>query len=118
MRRDRALLDDMIEAAARIGAIVTETNYQGLLLDEIRKAAILHHLAVIGEAAGRVSSELREKYPRIPWSQIMSQRNRVVHEYFGIDWALIWKTISEDLPVLRELLTEVQRIEFSEGAEE
>jgi uncharacterized protein with HEPN domain len=117
MRRDRALLDDMIEAAASIGAIVAETNYHGLLSDEIRKAAILHHLSVIGEAAGRVSSELREKYPNIPWSQIMSQRNRVVHEYFGIDWALIWKTVSEDLPVLRERLTELQHIEFSDGTE-
>jgi len=65
MRRDRALLDDMIEAAASIGAIVAETNYHGLLSDEVRKAAILHHLSVIGEAAGRVSSELREKYPKI-----------------------------------------------------
>jgi uncharacterized protein with HEPN domain len=117
MRRDRALLDDMIEAAASIGAIVAGTNYQELLPDEVRKAAILHHLAVIGEAAGRISSELRDKYPRIPWSQIMSQRNRVVHEYFGIDWALIWKTVSEDLPLLRERLTELQRIEFSEGME-
>jgi uncharacterized protein with HEPN domain len=92
MRRDRALLDDMIEAAASIGAIVAETNYQGLLPDEVRKAAILHYLAVIGEAAGRVSSELRGKYPAIPWSQITSQRNRVVHEYFGMDWALPAKT--------------------------
>jgi len=117
MRRDRALLDDMIEAASSIDAIVAGTDYQGLLPDEVRKAAILHHLAVIGEAAGRVSSELHEKYPGIPWSQITSQRNRVVHEYFGIDWALIWKTVSEDLPVLRERLTELQRIEFSQGAE-
>jgi uncharacterized protein with HEPN domain len=114
MRRDRALLDDMIEAAASVGAIVAGTNYPDLLSDEVRKAAILHHFAVIGEAAGRVSSELREKYPKIPWRQIMSQRNRVVHEYFGIDWALIWKTVSEDLPVLRERLTEVRRLEFPE----
>ncbi len=47
----------------------------------------------------------------------MSQRNRVVHEYFGIDWALIWKTVSEDLPVLRERLTELQHIEFSDETE-
>jgi uncharacterized protein with HEPN domain len=113
MRRDRALLDDMIEAAASIGAIVAETNYQGLLPDKSAKL----RFSVIGEAAGRISPELREKYPGIPWSQIMSQRNRVVREYFGIDWALIWKTVSEDLPVLRERLTEVQRTEFSEGTE-
>ena len=53
MRRDRALLDDMIEAASSIGVIVAETNYHGLVRDEVRKAAILHHLAVIGEAVGR-----------------------------------------------------------------
>ena len=115
MRRDRALLDDMIEAAASIGAIAAQTNFKRLLPDEVPKAAILHHLTVIGEAAGRVSSELRERYPAIPWNQIMAQRNRVVHEYFGVDWALIWKTISEDLPVLRERLIEVHGIEFPES---
>ena len=112
MRRDRALLDDMMEAAAGIALILAATHREALLSDEVKKAAILHHLSVIGEAAGRVSVVIRDKYSDIPWAQIVSQRNRVVHEYFGIDWALVWKTVSEDLPALNRRLGEIVRVEF------
>jgi uncharacterized protein with HEPN domain len=49
-----------------------------------------------------VSEELQARYPGIPWPGIVSQRNRIVHEYFGIDWQLVWKTVTADLPRLRE----------------
>ena len=83
-----------------------------LMEEDVRQAAILHHLAIIGEAAGRISPQLRERYPGIAWPLIVSLRNRAVHEYFGIDWVLIWKTIRNELPLRREQAEAILANEF------
>jgi uncharacterized protein with HEPN domain len=84
------------------------------MVDSIRQAAVLHHITVIGEAANRLSSELRSGHPEIPWADIISQRNRVVHDYFGLDWTLLWKTVVEDVPRLRDQVSRILATEFSE----
>jgi uncharacterized protein with HEPN domain len=84
------------------------------MADELRQAAILHHLAIIGEAAGRLSSQLRDRHAGIPWPLIVSLRNRVVHEYFVLDWVLIWQTIHDDLPRLRDQIAAILATESGE----
>jgi uncharacterized protein with HEPN domain len=84
--------------------------------DEVAQAAILHHLTVIGEAANRVSLELKGKHTEIPWSRIASQRNRIVHDYFGLDWVLLWKTITESVPLLRDQVSQILDAEFPEDS--
>ncbi len=71
---------------------------EAFLADEIRQAATLHYLAVIGEAIAQLSPELRAKYPHIPWQQIISVRHRIVHAYFDLDWRILWVAASEDVP--------------------
>ena len=116
MRRDPAYLDDIVLHADKISEISAGADLQTLMANDVFLAAILHHLAVIGEAANRVSAELRSRHPEIPWSQIVSQRNRVVHDYFGIDWTMLWKTIREDLPRVRDLVSHILKAEFSEDS--
>jgi uncharacterized protein with HEPN domain len=101
MRRDFAFLDDIIEEADEIARICHGLDLDSLILDRVRQAAVLHHRMVIGEAANRLSPDLRNRNPEIPWPDIISQRNRVVHDYFGLDWTLLWKTVVEDVPLLR-----------------
>ena len=84
--------------------------------DEVAQAAILHHLTVIGEAANRVSADLKARHSEIPWSRIASQRNRVVHDYFGLDWVLLWKTITESVPLLLDQVKRILDTEFPEDA--
>ena len=100
MRRDAAPLADMANSASRIMGICRGLDLAALSGDETRQAAVLHHIAVIGEAASRISPELRVRHTAIPRADIVSQRNRVVHAYFGLDWSLLWKTISVGVPVL------------------
>lgn len=67
--------------------------------------AVVRALEVLGEAAAGVSPALRERNPQIPWRQIVSTRNRLIHGYFDIDPEVIGATVRNELPQLREALT-------------
>ena len=75
---------------------------------------ILRRLTVIGEAAAKLTDDLRTRHPEVPWKKAIALRNRVTHDYFGIDWPIIWKTITEDIPALRRQIAEILSAEFPE----
>jgi uncharacterized protein with HEPN domain len=68
--------------------------------DRMLALSIVKLIEIIGEAASGVSSEFRERHPAIPWPDIVSMRNRLVHVYFDIDPDRVWDTMIEDLPRL------------------
>ncbi|MBL8294247.1 MAG: DUF86 domain-containing protein [Bryobacterales bacterium] len=68
--------------------------------DLMVQSAILHRLALLGEACRAVSPEIRELHPDVPWPQIVAFRNVVIHEYFGIDLDLVWTIVVEHIPAL------------------
>jgi uncharacterized protein with HEPN domain len=98
MRPDRLYLLDIIEAADRVDVHLAERDRGRFLSDVTRQSAVLHELTVIGEAAGRLSEALRHAYPGTPWAKIVSFRNVVVHEYFGLNWEIVWDTATELVP--------------------
>lgn len=77
----------------------------GVSFDEFRAneekvLAVTRALEVIGEAARFVPLSIREKYPDVPWREMIAMRNKMIHAYFGIDIRVLWRTVSEDLPPL------------------
>ena len=84
MRTDRLRLLDAIEQIELIASFSVRGR-DAFFNDLIVQSAVLHRLALLGEACRGVSPELRAKHPEIPWSQIVGFRNVVIHEYFGID---------------------------------
>jgi uncharacterized protein with HEPN domain len=62
------------------------------------QSAILHRLALLGEACRALSSDLRDSHPEVPWNQIVAFRNVVIHEYFGIDLDLVWTVVADEIP--------------------
>jgi uncharacterized protein with HEPN domain len=76
------------------------------------RSAVVHQLTVIGEAVSRLSAEVRSRYPETPWADIKGFRNIVVHNYFGIDWAEVWRAAERDIPVLRDQITQIIELEF------
>ena len=100
-------------ATGKIGAIVAATSEESFLGDEIRQAAVLHHLTVIGEAMNRLSPAIRETHSEVPWRQIVSVRNRIVHAYFDLDWQILWVAATEEVPVLRQQIAAILEGEFA-----
>ena len=75
---------------------------------------MVQQLTVIGEAVAHLSPEMQKRYSNIPWPDIIGLRNIVVHNYFGIDWEEVWRTVTQDLPVLRVQISAILRDEFNE----
>lgn len=69
--------------------------------DELVQTWMIHHIQIIGEAARRVSDELKAHHAHIPWSQIIGMRNILVHDYFGVDLEEVWSTTMRDIPDLK-----------------
>lgn len=99
MRSDRERLHDMLEAAARLADAV-ELGRDRFDRDLLVQDAMLRRIEVLGEAAGRVSAELRERHPEVPWQQIVAMRNRAIHGYFDIDLERVWTVATVELPPL------------------
>jgi uncharacterized protein with HEPN domain len=70
---------------------------------------------VIGEAMNRLSVELRERHPEVPWRQIIAVRHRIVHAYFDLDWQILWDAATDDIPELRRHVINILTTEFSES---
>ena len=115
MRHEESFLKDILTACHKIEAIVAATDEATFLSDEVMPAAVLHHLTVIGEAISRLSRELRERHPEIPWRQIIAVRNRIVHAYFDLDWQILWITANEDVPELQSQILKILQTEFSQS---
>ena len=115
MRHEPSFLKDILSACRKIEAIVAATNEGSFLRDEVMPAAVLHHLTVIGEAISRLSVELRELHPEVPWRQIIAVRHRIVHAYFDLDWQILWDAAIDDIPELRRQVLNILTTEFSES---
>jgi uncharacterized protein with HEPN domain len=77
-------------------------TYEALLSDRMRLDAVVRNLEVIGEAAGKIPQNIRKKYALIEWRKIADLRNILAHEYFGIDYEILWNIITDKLPALRQ----------------
>jgi uncharacterized protein with HEPN domain len=101
---DRIRVTHMIEAAEAVEAFVAGRHRADLDTDRMLLFALVRAIEVIGEAASKVSPEIRDTAPAVPWAQITGMRNRLVHAYFDINPNVLWRTAREEVPSLLPLL--------------
>ena len=98
------LLEDMLQSAQKIKRYVTDLDFDSFLSDEKTMDAVVRNFEIIGEAANRVDPDFRDSNPEVEWKRIRGFRNRIVHEYFGIDYEIVWQIIDEYLEELIDWL--------------
>jgi uncharacterized protein with HEPN domain len=96
--RDQAALIDIATAARLTLDFVIGFSQGDFEADRKTQSAVLYQLAIIGEAVKRLSPEFRSQYPEIPWRAIAGMRDKVIHDYEGVDVSRIWLTLQSSIP--------------------
>jgi uncharacterized protein with HEPN domain len=74
---------------------------EGFLKDEVLKRAFVRSLEIIGEAVRNLPSDLKQSYPRINWRAIAGTRDKLIHNYFGVDYDIVWDIVTNKIPLLK-----------------
>jgi uncharacterized protein with HEPN domain len=100
-RHWRLLVEDILECIGRIEHYVAGLQLDAFKASQITVDATVRNLEVIGEASRNIPEDVKEAHPELEWAKIVGLRNRVVHEYFGVDLDIIWRIITDELPALK-----------------
>lgn len=106
-REWRFRIEDIAEALAAIEEYTAGLDFVSWSRDRKTIDAVIRNFEIIGEAASNVPEEIQYRYRDLPWAQLKGIRNVLIHEYFGVDTAILWKTIQEDLPILRNKIQSI-----------
>jgi uncharacterized protein with HEPN domain len=104
-RRDPDLLiEDMLAAIRKIERYTAGMDQEVFQGDERTVDAVARNLEIVGEATKQLPEDFIAGFPEVPWRRIAGLRNRIVHDYFGLDLQIIWQVVRHDLPELRAQL--------------
>jgi len=107
----RAILDyinDILDAMTKAQEFVQGLSYKTFLQDVKTQFAVVRAIGIIGEATKNIPVSVRKKYPQIQWREIAGMRDKIVHEYFGLNLKVIWRTVKEDIPTVKPLFEKLR----------
>ncbi|MCL2047578.1 MAG: DUF86 domain-containing protein [Defluviitaleaceae bacterium] len=100
MSKDKIIIEKMIQYAQKSISYVQGISYEQFLADEKTMYAVVFTLSQLGELVTKLSTDVKEKNPNIPWASINGLRNRIVHDYDGVKLERVWQTVNESIPDL------------------
>ena len=106
-RDDRVYLQHILDAVRTIEGYLTGVDEEKFLATGLLQDGIIRQIQIIGEAAKRVSRDIRDQNGSVPWSDIAGMRDKLVHDYFGVDFGMVWVTANEDMPKLGNQISEI-----------
>ncbi len=110
MKKDSVYLKHIFDSIQNIEEYTSGMNREGFFSDSSKmvRSAVIREFEIIGEATGKLSKELKADYPDVPWRDIQDMRNKLIHEYFGVDIGILWKTVENNLPELKTAILKIK----------
>ena len=107
-------IEEMIAAGKQILAYCQDQSFASFVGNQMLTDAVQHQFEILGEASTHIAYPIRNRFKAIPWTMMYSLRNHIAHEYFDIDYEILWEILQHDLPRdvqnLEHMLTEVQKL--------
>ncbi|NWF77936.1 MAG: DUF86 domain-containing protein [Chloroflexi bacterium] len=97
-------LEDISDSIDAIEEFVKGMEFEDFTKDRKTIFAVVRCIEIIGEATKNIPKSIKSKCPEIPWKDIAGMRDKVIHEYFGVDLKVVWKTVKEDIPPIKSLI--------------
>lgn len=95
---DLIRLRHMLDAASEAAEDVRGKSWEDFQHNRLLQRGVIYAITVIGEAGTRISEAYQKRHPEVPWREVIGMRNRLIHAYFDINVALVWKTVQEIIP--------------------
>ena len=100
-------LKHILDAIYRIEEYTKNVSYNGFMDNHLVQAGVVREIEIVGEATKRLTTEFKEKYPDIPWKKMAGMRDKLIHDYFGVDFDAVWDTIEKDVPSLKSKIEDI-----------
>ncbi len=106
-RDEQHYFNDILESITAIDVYLENMSYEEFINDRKTYSATIRELEIIGEAVSKISDKIKAKYQDVLWQPIKDFRNKIVHEYFGIDYRMVWDIIKNELPILYSQISNI-----------
>lgn len=107
---DTVYLMHILDAIDLIEDYIKGMSLNQFLAKSMVHDAVVRQVEIIGEAARNVSDEFKKKQSKLPWGKMIGIRNKIIHEYFNVNYSIVWDTITEDLPPLKKAIKKILKL--------
>lgn len=109
MKDVKVYLEDILDSIAHIESYIVGFDVTSFAKDDKVQDAVIRRLEIIGEATKRIPKQVRDAHAGVPWRQMSGMRDILIHEYAGVTTKTVWRTITEDLTLLREAVQNIKK---------